>query len=67
MSTCLMADLATSSVEPTYFTQASKDPKWRQAMDIEINALLKNKKLVSCVVPPYHESGWLQMSFQGKT
>ena len=31
MPTCLMADLATTPIEPTYFTQTSKDPKLRQA------------------------------------
>ena len=43
MPTCLMADLATSAVKPTYFMQASKDLKWCQAMDTEMSALLKNK------------------------
>ena len=38
-----MADLATSPVELTCSTQTSKDPKWRQVMDTEMNALLKNK------------------------
>jgi len=51
MPTCLMADLATTPVEPTCFTQASKDPKWRQAMDTEMNALLKNK---TWSLVPYH-------------
>ena len=51
MPTYLMADLVTSPVERTYFTQASKDLKWRQAMDTEMNALLKNK---TWSIVPYH-------------
>ena len=51
MPTYLMDDLATTSVEPTCFTQASKDPQWRQAMDTKTNALLKNK---TWSLVPYH-------------
>jgi len=51
MPTCFMADLATAHVEPTCFTQASKDPKWRQAMDTEMNTLFKNK---TWSLVPYH-------------
>jgi hypothetical protein len=29
--------------EPTYFTVASKNPKWRQAMNYEFDALLNNQ------------------------
>jgi hypothetical protein len=33
---------ATTLTEPTCFTSASKHPKWRQAMNYEFDALLKN-------------------------
>lgn len=31
-----------TDVEPTSFKQASKDPKWRAAMEDEFNALIRN-------------------------
>ena len=30
------------SVEPTCYTSAMKDPKWRSAMNLEFDALLEN-------------------------
>ena len=53
MPTCLMADLVTTLVEPTCFTQASKDPKWRQTMGTEMNVLLNNK---TWSLVPYHDT-----------
>ena len=35
--------LPPQDIKPTCFTTANKDPKWRNAMVEEINALLKNK------------------------
>ena len=46
MPTCLMADVATAPIEPTCFKQASKDPKWRQSMDTEMNLLLYLLELI---------------------
>ena len=51
MPAYFMAGLTTSPVEPTCFTQPSKDPKWRQAIDTEVNILLKNK---TWILVPYH-------------
>ena len=31
------------SAEPTYYTSTMKDPKWHAAMNLEFDALLKNK------------------------
>ena len=53
LPTYLMANLATASVEPTCFTQASKDFKWRQVIDTEMNTLLKNK---TWSLVPYHRT-----------
>ncbi|RWR81869.1 Reverse transcriptase, RNA-dependent DNA polymerase [Cinnamomum micranthum f. kanehirae] len=38
----LVAQCAMTDVEPTSFTQASKDPNWRATMDDEFNALIRN-------------------------
>ena len=39
------------SAEPTCYTSAMKDPKWRVAMNLEFDALLKNQAWD--LVPPY--------------
>ncbi|CAM8885574.1 unnamed protein product [Rhodiola kirilowii] len=41
-----------NSMEPTCFTQATKDPQWRTAMTEEINALLKNQTWVLVPASP---------------
>jgi hypothetical protein len=41
---------ASSLPEPTCFTTASKDPNWRNAMNVEFDALLKNQTW--SLVPP---------------
>jgi len=38
----LMASIASNEEEPTCFSQASKHPAWRAAMNAEFDALLKN-------------------------
>ncbi|XP_043704477.1 uncharacterized mitochondrial protein AtMg00810-like [Telopea speciosissima] len=49
----LLSSLTSSDEEPTSYTSASKEPKWREAMSEEFHALLRNGtwKLV-----PYHSS-----------
>ena len=47
--------LPPQDIEPTCFTTANKDPKWRNAMVEEINALLKNKTW-SLVPPRSHQN-----------
>uniref|UniRef100_A0A2N9IVC3 Reverse transcriptase Ty1/copia-type domain-containing protein n=1 Tax=Fagus sylvatica TaxID=28930 RepID=A0A2N9IVC3_FAGSY len=44
-------DLISSLPEPTCFTATSKDPQWRKAMNIEFEALLKNRTWA--LVPPH--------------
>uniref|UniRef100_A0A2N9I0S6 Reverse transcriptase Ty1/copia-type domain-containing protein n=2 Tax=Fagus sylvatica TaxID=28930 RepID=A0A2N9I0S6_FAGSY len=47
----LVATASASSLpEPTCFTTASKDPNWRNAMNVEFDALLKNQ--IWSLVPP---------------
>uniref|UniRef100_A0A2N9HWG7 Reverse transcriptase Ty1/copia-type domain-containing protein n=1 Tax=Fagus sylvatica TaxID=28930 RepID=A0A2N9HWG7_FAGSY len=48
----LLAATASASLlpEPTCFTTASKDPNWRNAMNVEFDALLKNQTW--SLVPP---------------
>jgi hypothetical protein len=48
-----MFTVVPTETEPTSFTQASKSPQWREAMDAEFSALLKNGTW-SLVVPPTH-------------
>uniref|UniRef100_A0A2N9ESZ2 Reverse transcriptase Ty1/copia-type domain-containing protein n=1 Tax=Fagus sylvatica TaxID=28930 RepID=A0A2N9ESZ2_FAGSY len=45
------AAMDTAITEPTCFTSASKNPKWRQAMNSEFDALLKNNTW--SLVPPH--------------
>lgn len=37
-----LVTICSNDVEPTSFTQATKDPKWRAAMEDEFNALIRN-------------------------
>ena len=37
-----VTETSTCDIEPTCFTMASKSPEWRQAMNIEFTALMKN-------------------------
>ena len=39
----LLAETALSPSEPTCYSSAVKDPQWREAMNSEFDALLKNK------------------------
>ena len=45
-----VTETGTCNIEPTCFTMASKSPKWRQAMNIEFPALMKNG--IWTLVPP---------------
>jgi hypothetical protein len=45
-----VTETGTCNIEPTCFTMASKSPEWRQAMNIEFPALMKNG--IWTLVPP---------------
>jgi hypothetical protein len=45
-----VTETSTCDIEPTCFTMASKSPEWRQAMNIEFTALMKNGTWT--LVPP---------------
>ena len=49
----------TSTVEPTSYTFASKNPNWRQAMTEEFNAFLPQDYLDTCSSVHQHARHWL--------
>ncbi|CAL2231008.1 unnamed protein product [Prunus armeniaca] len=42
----------TTSVEPTSFAQANLDPKWREAMEVELQAFANNQTWTLTPLPP---------------
>ena len=47
---CLASQVSPSLIEPTTFKEATKSSEWQQAMQLEYDALLRNKTWV--LVPP---------------
>jgi hypothetical protein len=50
--------------EPTNIAAALSDPNWKQAMESEFSALMRNNTWH--LVPQWPQSHWLQMGFQTK-